>query len=84
MAKPAGSSGGPRTEPTEKRLITRREHSLTFCNGRRRICRIFHVPGLQNPADALTKYITDGGKQRFLEYMARLYNCDLESLRQTS
>ena len=35
MVKIAGSSGGPRTEPTEKRLITRGEHCAKSGNGRR-------------------------------------------------
>ena len=56
-------------------FVARRVRLLQeLCDPEWGICDILHVTGVANPSDALTKWLRDG-KKKFIEYMARLYNC---------
>ena len=61
-----------------KRLpfVTRRIRLLQELRDRG-IVHVLSVPGKENPADALTKYLT---KPEFKPYMARMYNCNISHL----
>ena len=61
-----------------KRLpfVTRRVRLLQELR-ERGIVHVLSVPGKENPADALTKYLS---KHDFKPYMARMYNCSVDEL----
>ena len=47
-----------------------------------KICKLFHVPGNANPADAFTKHVPPKGLWQ--EYMARMYNCEVANIAKAS